>query len=275
MLRLAASVTTGGLAGAATALFMVKHYDFRSKDDQDKNDQDDTLVMLAGFLVGASMGLFSNFFMSPVRNSFYQQLMTINHNIDVKDEPPKSRVERRFQETGSKLQLPEWASDPISFEVMVRPHLTVTEESDPKVSQTLDLYTLQDLSSNKHYICPISNKWVIKGAIPNMPLQQAINDWIASHTKANYGRMRQSSYKPAFFNNAQNNTPAWARCEISDKIMKNPCMAIIKNQIRSVDESVAIKLNSPYIINRSLGEAIGEWFREQQSEKITNRAPVQ
>lgn len=152
------------------------------------------------------------------------------------------------REDSGELDLPNWACCPITHSLLIHPYLTITKT--PNTSQTYEQQTIIEINNNFGGICHLSQETII-GGILNRPLQQAIKDYIRSSNNTGY----------SFFSPSNKDiTPRWMKCESTGEIMQNPCLALIKGKIKSVDQSIA--QDYPHVINRSLREAIEDYLKK-------------
>jgi hypothetical protein len=158
-----------------------------------------------------------------------------------RDSPKETKLKTLANKPG--LELPSWAYDDISFEPMIRPHLTITSTYDSNSSQTFDLSSV--ISSNGR--CP-NTRLAILASIPNTPLAMAIHHWI----KNNHMPSKSTPSPLKFFQN----TPSWALSDWNKSLLTTPCLTLREGKWYSVNREEAEARACPYFLNRRLGDAI-------------------
>ncbi|MDI9819135.1 MULTISPECIES: hypothetical protein [unclassified Legionella] len=261
MLQKLALSVVGGAASAFLTLLspeVLMNIDFNGEHDPDESTT--TIASVAfflGFLVTLSKLHEESSGQENLKSDLnfdgfpYAKEVFSPYTLTKKEKNRADKVSRQEQE--NRLDLPHWASDPISFSLLIRPYLTVT--TDPHGSQTYERQSIIQIKTLCGGICPFSRK-EITGGILNEPLQKAIEDWLQRK------KTRLSFYSPT------KDIPKWAKCEETGELMKAPCLALIEGKIKSVDLSVAKTLNCPYLVNRSLREAIEELENRQQITRV-------
>lgn len=149
----------------------------------------------------------------------------------------------------SPISPPEWARDPVTLCIKMRPQLTIVEDFDPGLSHSYDFRTLHLINTQFHGRCSLTNRPIIR-SLPNRPLEQAIRDWV----------LRQQQHQQTFFQLAPRpRVPGWARSELSGNIMTHPCLALLGHyRIVSIDRAEALERRIEWFINRNLSDAIAE-----------------